>query len=89
MLNVYLGNGLPIETIEDRWLDRLSYREAVFGSIRSITCPRRAVVGRSNKLPHGVCSLTVNRGTPILQHIYGAIQEYSGIDQPTWLDGHY
>ena len=23
----------------------------------------------------------------LVQHIYGAIQEYSGIDQPDWLDG--
>jgi hypothetical protein len=31
--------------------------------------------------------LRVKRSTRILQHIYGAIQEYSGIDQPEWLDG--
>jgi hypothetical protein len=29
----------------------------------------------------------VSRSTWLVQHIYGAIQEYSGVDQPQWLDG--
>jgi hypothetical protein len=41
-------------------------------------------VGRS-KLPHGVCTLRV-QSTWIVQHNYGAIQEYGGFDEPGWLD---
>ena len=41
---------------------------------------------KKNKLPYGVCTLTLGR-TEILQHIYGAIQEYAGFDEPRWLDG--
>jgi hypothetical protein len=41
---------------------------------------------RRNKLPYGVCSIRVRRSTRILQHIYGAIQEYAGFDEPRWLD---
>jgi len=37
-----------------------------------------------NKLPYGVCTLRVH-STWMLQHIYGAIQEYAGFDEPTWL----
>jgi len=41
---------------------------------------------RRNKLPYGVCSIRVRRSTRIVQHIYGAIQEYAGFDEPRWLD---
>jgi hypothetical protein len=38
-----------------------------------------------NKLPYGVCSVVVH-STWMVQHIYGAIQEYAGFDEPAWLD---
>jgi hypothetical protein len=38
-----------------------------------------------NKLPYGVCTLRVH-STWMVQHIYGAIQEYGGFDEPAWLD---
>ena len=31
--------------------------------------------------------MTVAKSTRILQHIYGAIQEYAGFEEPRWLDG--
>lgn len=40
---------------------------------------------RRNKLPYGTCKVVVSR-TAIVQHIYGAIQEYAGFDRPEWLD---
>lgn len=41
--------------------------------------------GRARKkLPYGVCTLTVC-STRLVQHIYGAIQEYGGFDEPAWL----
>ena len=39
---------------------------------------------RINKLPYGTCRLSVH-STAIVQHIYGAIQEYGGFDRPEWL----
>ncbi len=39
---------------------------------------------RTNKLPYGTCRLSVH-STAIVQHIYGAIQEYAGFDRPEWL----
>lgn len=82
-LNVYTTNGLAIEEIEDYWIDLLGL---------SRRCARKHVLNhfptsssgmRQNKLPNGVCSIKVKRSTWLIQHIYGAIQEYSGIDQPT------
>jgi hypothetical protein len=32
---------------------------------------------------YGVCEL---HSTRVVQHIYGAIQEYAGFDKPAWLD---
>lgn len=86
-LNVYLGNGLSIEQIEGHWLDALGLPRSCLRKHQINHTPTSSSGKKVNKLPYGVCTLTVRRGTVILQHIYGAIQEYSGIDQPAWLDG--
>ena len=39
---------------------------------------------RTNMLPYGTCRLTVH-STSIVQHIYGAIQEYGGFERREWL----
>lgn len=86
-LNVYLGNGLTIEQIEDYWLDALGLPRACLG-VHSINhFPTSSSGRKKNKLPYGVCTLRVRRSTRIVQHIYGAIQEYAGFDEPLWLDG--
>jgi hypothetical protein len=36
-------------------------------------------------LPYGTGRLSVH-STDVIQSIYGAIQEYAGIDRPEWLD---
>ena len=41
-----------------------------------------------NKLPYGVARLSVHQ-TAMVQHIYGAIQEYAGFEEPAWLDCSY
>jgi hypothetical protein len=40
---------------------------------------------KGHVLPYGTARLSVH-STFIVQSIYGAIQEYSGIDRPEWLD---
>jgi hypothetical protein len=40
---------------------------------------------KKNRLPYGVCQLRLH-STPVIQHIYGAIQEYAGFEEPRWLD---
>jgi hypothetical protein len=47
--------------------------------------PSSSTGSKKNKLPFGVCTLRVLRSTPILQHIYGAIQEYGDFEEPAWL----
>lgn len=40
---------------------------------------------KKNKLPYGVGTLRVGSSTQVVQHIFGAIQEYSGFEEPRWL----
>ena len=85
-LHVYTGNGLSIRQVENRWLDVL---ELPRSCLRSHSVNRRpaATSGvKCNKLPYGVGTLSVLRSTPLVQHIYGAIQEYGGFDEAAWLN---
>jgi hypothetical protein len=84
-VNVYTNNGISIETIEAYWLDLL---ELPRSSVRKHTVnhmPTSSSGRARNKLPYGVCTLRV-QSTWMVQHIYGAIQEYGGFDEPAWLD---
>jgi hypothetical protein len=83
--NVYLNNGLTIEEIEDYWLDVLDLpRECLRKHIVDYL-PTSSSGQKRHRLPYGVCHLRVH-DTRIVQHIYGAIQEYGGFDEPRWLD---
>jgi hypothetical protein len=87
-LNVYLGNGMSLRAIEDRWLDGLGLSRA---SLRRHTInhfPTSSSGRKRARLPYGVGFLRVLRSTWLAQHIYGAIQEYGGFEEPRWLDGH-
>ncbi len=85
-LNVYTTNGMTIEEIERFWLALL---ELPYTAVRKHTLnhmPTSSSGRAKNKLPYGVCSLRVC-SSRVVQHIYGAIQEYAGFDEPRWLDG--
>jgi hypothetical protein len=84
-VNCFLGNGLDLDEIQYWWLARLDL---------PATCLRKAVVNRpssaskrlkGNVLPYGTARISVH-STFIVQSIYGAIQEYAGIERPEWLD---
>ena len=84
-VNAYTNGDLDAEAIEAHWLavcglPRAQLRKSVFdyrpASSRGL---------RERKLPYGVCTVKVTRSTAIVQHIYGAIQEYAGFDEPRWL----
>jgi transposase-like protein len=85
-LNVYLGNGLTLVEIEDHWLDVLDVPRSCLRGHTLNSYPTSSS-GRKKSLPYGVCHLRVTKGTPLVQHIYGAIQEYAGFEEPRWLDG--
>jgi hypothetical protein len=85
-LNVYLTNGLSLEEIESWWNEALHLPRRCFGSHVTDHYPTSSSGRKRNKLPYGVCTLRLY-DTRIVQHIYGAIQEYAGFEEPRWLDG--
>jgi transposase-like protein len=84
-IHVYLGNGLSIKTIEAHWLRELDLRRSCVRKHQINPLPTSSSGAKRNKLPYGVCTLSVN-STRVVQHIYGAIQEYAGFEEPRWLD---
>jgi hypothetical protein len=85
-LNVYTSNGLSVEEIEDHWLTALELPRSCLRKHILNHHPTSSSGRRANKLPYGVCALRVRKSTRIVQHIYGAIQEYAGFEEPRWLD---
>lgn len=85
-INVYLGNGLSIAEIEEYWLDGLDLPRSVLRKHMINHMPTSSSGGRAGKLPYGVCDLRVSKSCALVQHIFGAIQEYGGFEEPAWLD---
>jgi transcriptional regulator with XRE-family HTH domain len=84
-VNCHLGNGLTIDDIHAWWLARLELPEIC---LRTPAINRVSSASKRRKghvLPYGTAQLGVH-STFIVQSIYGAIQEYAGIDRPEWLD---
>ncbi|MGH2990232.1 MAG: hypothetical protein ACRDMA_10280, partial [Solirubrobacterales bacterium] len=85
-LNFYTGNGVSPAEIERHWLEALDPPPSVLTKHIVDSLPTSSSGRRTNRLPYGVCKVTVRRSVGIIQHIYGAIQEYVGSDKPRWLD---
>lgn len=84
-LHLYTGNGLSLRAVESHWLEALELPRSCLRKHRINARPASSRSRRANKLPHGVCQLRVLRSTRLVQHIYGAIQEYGGFDDPASL----
>ena len=85
-INAYTSNGRTIDEIENYWLRLLQLPPESARKHMINHFPTSSSGRKKNKLPNGVCTLSVGKSTWLIQHIYGAIQEYSRIDQPAWLD---
>lgn len=83
-VNCHLNNGLTLAEIESWWLGRLGLPPETVRKA-AVNRPSRASRGKRNVLPYGTARVAVN-STAIVQSIYGAIQEYAGIERPEWLD---
>lgn len=81
-LNVYLDNGLEIAEIEEHWLRGLSLPSSALRKHQFNHLPTSSSGKKRNRLPYGVCTLRVVQGTEIVQHIFGAVQEYAGFTCP-------
>lgn len=76
-LNYYTNNGLTKEDIEKFWLDNLELEHSSLRKGQENNRPRSITNAvRHNKLIYGICCIEVYSQS-IVQHIYGAIQEYA------------
>ena len=69
-----------IERIETYWTDLLQLPKLNLCK----TQIKKGSDTRRNILVNGVCGIRVSR-TELVMHIFGAIQEYGGFDNPEWL----
>jgi hypothetical protein len=83
-LHVYLGNDLTLREIEDRWLGELALPRSCLRKHSINPLPTSSSGLKRNRLPYGVGNLS-HCSTAIVQHIFGAIQEYAGFEEPRWL----
>ena len=72
------------EEIERYWLELLDLPAACVRKHTLNHMPTSSSGRAKNKLPYGVCTLRVHN-TRMAQHIFGAIQEYGGFEEPAWL----
>jgi hypothetical protein len=84
-VNCHLNNGLDLAEIEAWWLKRLGLPVAALRK-SSVNRASSASRWRRNILVYGTASVSVH-STAIVQSIYGAIQQYAGIERPEWVDG--
>jgi transposase-like protein len=82
--NCFVNNGLSLEEIQDWWLRTLRLPRS---SLRKPVVNRPSSAGSASRrtLVYGTVRITVC-STRIVQSIYGAIQEYAGMDRPEWVD---
>jgi transcriptional regulator with XRE-family HTH domain len=71
--------------IEQFWLDTLELKRVSLCKSTVNIYSRHTTRKRMNKLPYGTCRVGVSR-TAVVQHIFGAIQEYAGFTRDDWLD---
>jgi hypothetical protein len=84
-LNLYTENGLALRDVEGFWLSHLELPRSCLRKHTLNNRPAPSSGSKKNKLPYGVGTLALCR-TRLVQHVWGAIQEYGSFDQPAWLD---
>lgn len=82
-IRCYMGNGVPLTEIEDYWSTLLDISKDNI-SLRTVDKKPTSSQQKGRKLQYGTCHIMVY-STRLIQHIYGAIQEYAGIDRLSWL----
>ncbi|QPC81537.1 helix-turn-helix domain-containing protein [Phototrophicus methaneseepsis] len=83
-INCYASSEAQVLEIVEHWCDALKLTPT-HARTHSINARPISSKKTSTKLKWGVCRLEVY-DTRAIQHIYGAIQEYTGINKPKWLD---
>ncbi len=83
--NLFADHEQRQKEVEDFWLTTAELPRSCLTKSTVNRYSASSKKTRKNKLPYGTCRVTVH-STHVVQHIYGAIQEYGGFDRPEWLD---
>lgn len=79
----WLNSEISLDAIESYWVTNLNLKKENLR--KAYIEQKRKVTGkRKNVHLYGVCNIAINR-TDIIQKIYGAIQEFTGVEKPKWL----
>ena len=82
--NLYADHAQQQFEVENFWLGTVGLPRSCLTRSAVNVYSRHSQRKRLNMLPFGTCRLTVH-STPIVQHLYGAIQEYGGFERREWL----
>jgi hypothetical protein len=85
-INCYTTPERSVDVIEEHWSSMLGVPRSGFRKATVNHFPTSSSGKKSGKLPYGVCTVGVKRSTWLVQHIFGAIQEYGRFEAPSWLD---
>ena len=80
LIHCHFDDPAEIQRVERYWLDLLRLPTSALNK----TQVKKGSDTRKNRLMNGICSIRVF-STELTHHIYGAIQEYGGFDNPAWL----
>lgn len=84
-LNLFADHAADQRRIERYWLATLDLPPHCLRASTVNVYSRRSGRKRAGRLAFGTCRLSVH-STRIVQHIFGAIQEYGAFDRKAWLD---
>ena len=82
--NLFSGHLERQRAIEQFWLDLLGLPSSCLCRSAVNVYSKYSKKKRGNKLPYGTCRIAVH-DTQLVQHTYGAIQEYAGFEREEWL----
>jgi len=82
--NLFADHVGRIHEIEQYWLGLLGLPRTCLRASTVNVYSKYSKKKRGNKLPYGTCRIAVH-DTQLVQHIYGAIQEYAGFERGEWL----
>lgn len=86
-VNCYTGNGVSVDEIEQYWSNTLDIPKERFGKSTVDNLSKYSQKKKTkNKLVYGTISINVLKSVSVVQHIYGAIQEYNGVHDNYGLD---
>ena len=85
-VNCYTAPERTVDVIEEYWSATLGLPRTAFRKPTVNHLPTSSSGMKEGKLPYGVCTVGVTRSTWLVQHIFGAIQEYGDFEEPKWLD---